>query len=493
VLAVVSDKTKNVCNNDTVQYFTAEVLYAYDYSPFGAILPGRQYVADTSCTTTIDYDTAYNDHYTITFAVTTLLSPGQTIRLATASTSKVLATYNPGYVNPASYIGQILSNVSPGGDGIEAVSVSFPNITLRFSADSLGFSCGNVVTAYSGSTSLSTVTIDCAIDSIYAVDTFTTCSSSDYRFGFNGMEKDNSVKGTCNSYDFGARIYDSRLGRFLSVDPLSNNFADISSYQMAYNNPILMIDLLGLKGVLYIQVMTDENGNPVLDQATVKSVIADLEKTYKELGVDLKVEVNYSNSIMTKSEFYAREGADKTDSYVILGSAKQILAQDTKEGTGWEKMEYKTVDDVNEKNGESGATDQIAYINADNVKQIAEYENYKDVVDKVSKVIQHESGHPKFKNHPRNHNGYTYTNDAAGHVSGTIMDEYPNTNSKHDFFMARLLRIIHGKTKPAPGIMEDTPENRKKVSEGKKTDSFDPKSFPKDNTIFLKPTNDTSD
>ncbi|MGM0613621.1 MAG: hypothetical protein ACQESM_08945, partial [Bacteroidota bacterium] len=28
-----------------------------------------------------------------------------------------------------------------------------------------------------------------------------------YRFGFNGMEKDDEVKGGGNSYDFGARLY----------------------------------------------------------------------------------------------------------------------------------------------------------------------------------------------------------------------------------------------------------------------------------------------
>ena len=41
-----------------------------------------------------------------------------------------------------------------------------------------------------------------------------------YRFGFNGMEKDDEVKGSGNQYDYGFRIYDPRLGRFLSVDPL---------------------------------------------------------------------------------------------------------------------------------------------------------------------------------------------------------------------------------------------------------------------------------
>ena len=41
---------------------------------------------------------------------------------------------------------------------------------------------------------------------------------STYRFGFNGMENDHEMKGTGNSLDFGARIYDPRIGKFLSID-----------------------------------------------------------------------------------------------------------------------------------------------------------------------------------------------------------------------------------------------------------------------------------
>jgi len=40
-------------------------------------------------------------------------------------------------------------------------------------------------------------------------------SSEDYRYGFNGKEKDDEVKGSGNSLDFGARMYDSRLGRWI--------------------------------------------------------------------------------------------------------------------------------------------------------------------------------------------------------------------------------------------------------------------------------------
>ncbi|MBK7682325.1 MAG: RHS repeat-associated core domain-containing protein [Bacteroidetes bacterium] len=68
-----------------------------------------------------------------------------------------------------------------------------------------------------------------------------------YRFGFNGKENDNEVKGVGNSLDFGARIYDSRLGRWLIVDPLTKKYPDISPYAYAANNPIFFIDPDGEK------------------------------------------------------------------------------------------------------------------------------------------------------------------------------------------------------------------------------------------------------
>ena len=63
-----------------------------------------------------------------------------------------------------------------------------------------------------------------------------------YRFTFNGKEKDDEVKGVGNSLDFGARIYDSRSGRFLSRDPLEFKYSAISPYVFVGNNPINAID-----------------------------------------------------------------------------------------------------------------------------------------------------------------------------------------------------------------------------------------------------------
>lgn len=73
-----------------------------------------------------------------------------------------------------------------------------------------------------------------------------------YRYGFNGQEADDETNGSGNSYDFGERIYDSRLGKFVSADPLAPSFPWWSPYIFAGNTPIQAIDLDGLE-IFYSQ------------------------------------------------------------------------------------------------------------------------------------------------------------------------------------------------------------------------------------------------
>lgn len=70
-------------------------------------------------------------------------------------------------------------------------------------------------------------------------------NAGSYRHGFNGQKMDNEIKGTGNSYDFLFRIYDPRLGRFLSVDPLEKEYPWNSPYAFAENRPIDGRDLEG--------------------------------------------------------------------------------------------------------------------------------------------------------------------------------------------------------------------------------------------------------
>jgi RHS repeat-associated protein len=72
-----------------------------------------------------------------------------------------------------------------------------------------------------------------------------------YRYGFNGKENDNEVKGVEGSQqDYGMRIYDPRMGRFLSVDPLTKDYPELTPYQFASNSPLAAIDLDGLEGLV---------------------------------------------------------------------------------------------------------------------------------------------------------------------------------------------------------------------------------------------------
>lgn len=73
-----------------------------------------------------------------------------------------------------------------------------------------------------------------------------TFNGGDYRFGFNGMEKDDDIDGVSGSkLDFGARIYDSRIGKFLSIDPLYKKYSSWTPYSFVNNNPILFLDADG--------------------------------------------------------------------------------------------------------------------------------------------------------------------------------------------------------------------------------------------------------
>ncbi len=64
----------------------------------------------------------------------------------------------------------------------------------------------------------------------------------EYRYGFNGMEKDDEAKGDGNQYTSLHRIYDPRLGRWLSTDPEVEEFPDETPYNNNQNNPIVNTD-----------------------------------------------------------------------------------------------------------------------------------------------------------------------------------------------------------------------------------------------------------
>ena len=88
-------------------------------------------------------------------------------------------------------------------------------------------------------------------------------NSAEYRYGFNGKEKDESGEfGNLTNYDYGFRIYNPAIGRFLSVDPLTAQYPALTAYQFASNTPIMGNDLDGLE-VNYV-FFGDDGGKTVI-------------------------------------------------------------------------------------------------------------------------------------------------------------------------------------------------------------------------------------
>lgn len=73
-----------------------------------------------------------------------------------------------------------------------------------------------------------------------------------YRYGFNGKENDNST-GEGN-LDFGSRIFDTRLGRWLGVDKYTDKYPNVSPYSFCINSPLQFKDANG-------NWLVDKNGN----------------------------------------------------------------------------------------------------------------------------------------------------------------------------------------------------------------------------------------
>ncbi|MEM7038110.1 MAG: RHS repeat-associated core domain-containing protein, partial [Bacteroidota bacterium] len=83
--------------------------------------------------------------------------------------------------------------------------------------------------------------------------------SADYRYGFNGQEKDDEINGEGNAVSFMYRVHDARLGRFLSVDPLAGDYPWNSTYAFAENMVLEAKDLEGAEASMEVAIKSQEN------------------------------------------------------------------------------------------------------------------------------------------------------------------------------------------------------------------------------------------
>jgi RHS repeat-associated protein len=137
-------------------------------------------------------------------------------------------------------------------------------------------------------------------------------SSAAYRYGFNGKEKDsNGEWGASTIYDYGFRVYDPKIGKFLSVDPLTKSYPWYTPYQFAGNKPITAIDIDGQEELIRINYRTNAGGS-----ATKTSIILpnskDVELEFEKLFLWL-----YEGIMFREEDKYSR--FDNLNSFWVEG------------------------------------------------------------------------------------------------------------------------------------------------------------------------------
>jgi len=98
-----------------------------------------------------------------------------------------------------------------------------------------------------------------------------------YRFGFNGQEKNNEINGKGNSLTAPFWQYDPRAGLSWNLDPKPSPY--LSPYAVFNNNPILFSDPLGDTTKIY--GIAEARGATLSDKGGTSDV-AGLSFTYKE-------------------------------------------------------------------------------------------------------------------------------------------------------------------------------------------------------------------
>ncbi|MCU0319936.1 MAG: hypothetical protein MUE88_07640, partial [Flavobacteriales bacterium] len=204
-------------NGDTfTDYHLPNVVSAQGYEPFGGLLPGRVY--DKKQAQPI-------------LRLRRMLEPGETVTADLNGFTVVLAYYTAGYTSLGWYLSDILMWLN--SYGITASAVEDVIYINNWPANS----------ELTSSTDLAVLQV------------------SSYAYGFNGKRKDNEIYGSeGTAYDYGMRMHDPRVGRFLSLDPLQTSFPWWTPYQFAGNTPIQAVDLDG-KEVYDFRLELDDKGN----------------------------------------------------------------------------------------------------------------------------------------------------------------------------------------------------------------------------------------
>jgi RHS repeat-associated protein len=222
-----------------------------------------------------------------------------------------------------------------------------------------------------------------------------TYTGTAYRYGFNGKELDQENNG---DYDYGFRIYDPRLARFLSVDPLSPKYAMLTPYQFASNTPIQAIDLDGLEA-RYVK-STNADGSTLIEITVDVKIINNTGTHISDEGME-----NYAKAIKKQIEkSYSKEDKETKTTYKTTVKPVVVPSADPEKDFYIEMVDVVKQKVIDKKTNEvievptnySGLTDgENTEKNRFQVRV-----NLKTTMYKIARTAAHEIGHGAGLTHP---------------------------------------------------------------------------------------------
>ncbi|MDW8850110.1 thrombospondin type 3 repeat-containing protein [Flavobacterium sp. MMLR14_040] len=154
-------------------------------------------------------------------------------------------------------------------------------------------------------------------------------SSDSYRYGFQGQEMDNEIKGEGNWANYAFRGADVRLGRFFAVDPLFRQYPHNSSYAFSENRIMDAVELEG-KEAFFIHGTTSNNKRWRNDDNSLKEGTKQLIRLQNSKFVNTGFEwgsiwkFNYGNNFFNDVEDRTEAAAELVN-YIM---AKRIKGED---------------------------------------------------------------------------------------------------------------------------------------------------------------------
>ena len=125
-------------------------------------------------------------------------------------------------------------------------------------------------------------------------------ASGSYRYGFNGKEQDYETAST-STYDYGFRIFNPALGKFLSVDPLTKDYAFYTPYQFSGNKPIMAIDIDGLEEYIIIKWLdNDQLRGMTVIHIPLSAHLEEAEKAHKKVMDGLEDDIRFETQTKEK-------------------------------------------------------------------------------------------------------------------------------------------------------------------------------------------------